>query len=63
MQARDAYAAGDSERGRGLLKQAEEYLVSGNKAHRRKTAFVVRPDGVAHSVNEAATSRPDEKSA
>jgi hypothetical protein len=55
-QARAAYAAGDSVRGFGLLKKTEEYLVSGNKAHRRKTAFIVAPDGVAHSVSDAPDS-------
>jgi hypothetical protein len=35
------------------LKQCREYLESGNKAHRRKTAFVVAPDGVVHPTSEA----------
>jgi len=61
-QARAAYAEGNSERGCELLQQTEEYLVSGNKAHRRKTAFLVAPDGVAHSVSDK-TSQKKEPSA
>ena len=60
-QARDCYAAGDSQRGDHLLRQTEEYLVSGNKAHRRKTAFVVGPDGVVHPANKTSTSNPNER--
>jgi hypothetical protein len=53
-QSRDSFAAGQSEQGRNLLGQTEDYLVSGNKAHRRKTAFVVAPDGTAHPVGKEA---------
>jgi hypothetical protein len=56
-QARVAYAEGNSKRGEELLRQTEEYLVSGNKAHRRKTAFIVAPDGIAHSVSDAIQPR------
>ena len=60
-QACTAYAAGDLERGYELLRQTEEHLVSGNKAHRRKTAFLVGPDGAAHPANESATPNSDER--
>jgi hypothetical protein len=53
-QACAAYAAGDLERGRDLLRRTEEYLVSGNKAHRRKTAFLVGFDGTTHPADESA---------
>lgn len=31
-----------------MLKQCREYLESRNKAHRRKAAFIVSPEGTVH---------------
>lgn len=61
QQACTAYAAGDLERGYELLRRTEEHLVSGNKAHRRKTAFLVGPDGTVHLASESATPNSDER--
>ncbi len=51
QQARTCYDTGDLNRGRELLAAAREQLESGNKAHRRKTAFIVDPDGNARLAN------------
>lgn len=61
QQARASYLANDFERGYDLLRRCHEYLESGNKAHRRKTAFIVGPDGVAHRASGNTASSPDER--
>lgn len=60
QEARIAYQADDVERGRSLLGRCREYLESGNKAHRRKTTFLVAPDGAVHAAAQASTSSLDE---
>lgn len=43
-----AFDRGECESSDRALSKCWEYLEEGNKAHRRKTAFVVRPDGTVH---------------
>ena len=59
-EARDHYVADDADQGCSLLQQCRDHLVSGNKAHRRKTAFLVGPDGVAHPTPSTKTQPTDE---
>ena len=60
-QACAAYATGDPDRGFELLRQTEEHLVSGNKAHRRKTVFLVYSDGAVHLANDSAIPDSDKR--
>lgn len=43
--ARKSFTGNDLESARESLRKVEDYLVSGNKAHRRKARFAVKPDG------------------
>ena len=61
QQARASYVASDCERGDELLRRCHEYLESGNKAHRRKTAFIVGPDGVAHPASGSTAPNPNDR--
>lgn len=54
QQARASYLASDIEKGQRLLCRCHEYLESGNKAHRRRTAFIVSADGVSYPVSDAS---------
>ena len=51
-QARDAYIGAQPREAFQLLKKTWEHLESGNKAHRRKTAFIVDADGTTHPVKK-----------
>ncbi len=48
IEAQARFALNDLEGGQSLLKKAEDYLASGNKAHKRRAAFLIAPDGVIH---------------
>ena len=41
------YQQNDCQQGDMFLRKAEELLQDGNKAHRRKTNFIVGPDGIS----------------
>jgi hypothetical protein len=41
------------------LSKAWEYLAQGNKAHRRKTDFIVGPDGTASPTSEPLQNHPE----
>jgi hypothetical protein len=54
----NAFDQGDCAAAGKCLRKCWEYLEQGNKAHRRKTAFVVGPDGIVHLVNPGEQSDP-----
>jgi len=44
-EAKRCFESGNTAASKGSLEKGLEYLEEGNKAHRRKTAFIVAPDG------------------
>ena len=54
--AREYYKQNDFEKGRTLLRQVEEYLLAGNRAHKcTKPTFIVAASGVTTPTKEVMT--------